>query len=156
MENAAPNELTIKIRKALFLSFIQLAEAKQMQDNLESLATQIVETEIVAYRAKQIRHETRRGPKEKAAQLISVIGADNHRLKIRADVAQRVLFIADSERLNARELGERFNLSTTSVQRILAANGQSPHTHPSTGHNGRVHGKNLVGPLSNPAQRQKQ
>lgn len=144
------NELKITIRRPLYASFVALAALKQMEYDLERCATEILEAAIIEHRARQIRHETRRGPKEKAAQLITVIGADNHRLKIPAEVAQKILFIHDSERLNAHELATRFHISTTSVQRILAANGQAVHTHPSTGHNGKFRGKNLVGPLSSP------
>jgi hypothetical protein len=154
LENAAPNELIIKIRKPLYASFVALAELKQMKDDLENCAAQILEAAIIEHRAKQIHHEMRGRPPKEKTQFITVVGDDNHKRKLSAAMIQQILFVHATERLNGRELGQRFGVSRTSVERILTANAQAAHTPMSTGSNGKCRGQNLPCTLSTPTQKE--
>jgi hypothetical protein len=165
MPQQAVNELRIRISKPLLTTlFAMVAQTQVMNAETdaeavklaEAYAAQLLEASIAEFRLKQLSKKTLVRPCIQKGELISPLPTDLHRRKLDAVMTQKILFVRDSEGLNSRELAERFGVTHTTIDKILVANGRAVHTHPSTGHNGRVRGKNLVGPLSNPAQRQEQ
>jgi hypothetical protein len=109
---------------------------------IELYAQQIVENQIIEFRRRQVSVRSPLAPQSEDAVVKQ--GNDVHRTKMGAERVQKLLFVRSSENLNHVELSKRFNISASSVARIIELHTASEHVCVAS-RAGNARGKNRFG-----------
>lgn len=107
----APNEITIRIRKEILVSFFEMAAATSTRP--EGLAEQLVEAGVADFRLRQITRESPLAPRGALAPTPTEVW----RRKVDAIKMQRILHLLD-QAVSVVDIAVRTGVSSGTIRRV--------------------------------------